>query len=75
MSKYDFDRVVTTTAWSPGPGCHGGCGVKLYVKDGKVVHVEGDSDHPFCNGRACSRLLACTQYINCLLYTSPSPRD
>ncbi len=64
MSNYDFDRVVTTTAWSPGPGCHGGCGVKLYVKDDKVVRVEGDSDHPWCNGRACSRLLACTQYIN-----------
>ena len=40
MSKYDFDRVVTTTAWSPGPGCHGGCGVKLYIKDEKVDVVD-----------------------------------
>ncbi|MCD8332141.1 MAG: molybdopterin-dependent oxidoreductase [Oscillospiraceae bacterium] len=64
MGKYDFDRVVTTTAWSPGPGCHGGCGVKLYVKDDKVVRVEGDPCHPWFGGRACSRLLACTQYIN-----------
>jgi hypothetical protein len=22
----EYDRVVRTTAWSPGPGCHGGCG-------------------------------------------------
>lgn len=58
-----YDRVVTTTAWSPGPGCHGGCGVKLYVKDGKVVNVEGDETHPFSNGRACPRLMAMTQYM------------
>ncbi len=58
-----YDRVVTTTVWSPGPGCHGGCGAKLYVKDGKVVKVEGDPDHPWSQGRACARLLALTQYM------------
>ncbi len=62
-NKYEFDRVVTTTAWSPGPGCHGGCGVKLYVKDDKVVRVEGDDNHPWNHGRACPRLLAMTQYM------------
>ena len=59
----DYDKVVTTTAWSPGPGCHGGCGVKLFIKDGKVVKVEGDESHPFSQGRACPRLLALTQYM------------
>lgn len=58
-----YDRIVTTTAWSPGPGCHGGCGVKLYLEGGKVVKVEGDECHPFSRGRACPRLLAMTQYI------------
>ncbi|MBP2654107.1 MAG: putative molybdopterin oxidoreductase, associated with bss3 [Firmicutes bacterium] len=58
-----YDNVVTTTAWSPGPGCHGGCGVKLYIKNGKVVKVEGDENHPFSQGRACPRLLALTQYM------------
>ena len=61
-SKYD--KIVKTTAWSPGPGCHGGCGVELFVKDGKVVKVEGDPTHPYNRGRACPRLLACTQFIN-----------
>ena len=61
-SKYD--KIVKTTAWSPGPGCHGGCGVELFVKDGKIVKVEGDPTHPWNHGRACPRLLACTQYIN-----------
>jgi anaerobic selenocysteine-containing dehydrogenase len=59
----EYDKVVTTTAWSPGPGCHGGCGVKLYVKDEKVVNVEGDESHPFSQGRACPRLMAMTQYM------------
>lgn len=58
-----YDEIVTTTAWSPGPGCHGGCGVQLFVKDGKVVRAEGDEKHPFSQGRACPRLLALTQYI------------
>ena len=39
-------NVVRTTAWSAGPGCHGGCGVLVYMKDGRVTKVEGDPDHP-----------------------------
>ncbi len=58
-----YDDIITTTAWSPGPGCHGGCGVKLYVRDGRIVNVEGDENHPFSQGRTCPRLLAMTQYI------------
>ncbi len=59
----EYDRIVKTTSWSPGPGCHGGCGVKLYVKDDKVVKVEGDECHPWNQGRGCSRLLAMTQFM------------
>ncbi len=59
----EYDRIVTSTAWSPGPGCHGGCGVKLYVKGDKVVKVEGDENHPWNQGRGCSRLLAMTQFM------------
>lgn len=59
----EYDRIVTSTAWSPGPGCHGGCGVKLYVKDDKVVKVEGDENHPWNCGRGCSRLLAMKQFM------------
>lgn len=39
-------EVFRTTTWSPGAGCHGGCGVLAYIKDGKLVKVEGDPDHP-----------------------------
>jgi anaerobic selenocysteine-containing dehydrogenase len=56
-------KIVRTTTWSAGPGCHGTCGVLAYVKGGKLVKVEGDPDHPWNQGRLCSRCLAITQYI------------
>lgn len=62
--KTEYDRVDTTTVWSPGPGCHGGCGARIFIKDEKVVKVEGDPGHPWNQGRTCSRLLAYTQFIN-----------
>ena len=56
-------EVYRTTVWSAGAGCHGGCGQKLYVKDGKLVKVEGDENHPWNQGRACPRVLALKQYM------------
>jgi anaerobic selenocysteine-containing dehydrogenase len=64
MSKEDKDvQVVKMGAWSAGPGCHGGCGVKVFIKDGKLIKVEGDEDHPYFQGRLCPRALALPQYI------------
>src|SRR4030042_856080 len=66
MHKKDNEKnvqIVRMGAWSAGPGCHGGCGVKLFIKDGKLLKVEGDEDHPFFQGRLCPRALALTQYI------------
>ncbi|MFH1123314.1 MAG: molybdopterin-dependent oxidoreductase [Pseudomonadota bacterium] len=62
MKKKDV-RVVRTTTWSAGPGCHGGCGVLAHIKDGKLVKIEGDPEHPWNQGRLCARALAMTQYI------------
>ncbi len=56
-------KIIRTTTWSAGPGCHGTCGVLAYVRDGKLVKVEGDPDHPWNQGRLCSRCLAMTQYV------------
>ncbi len=56
-------EIVRTTTWSAGPGCHGGCGVLAYIEDGKLVKVEGDPEHPWSQGRLCSRCLAMTQYV------------
>ena len=56
-------EVFPSIAWSAGPGCHGGCGQKLHVKDGKLIRIEGDENHPWNKGRACPRVLALTQYM------------
>jgi anaerobic selenocysteine-containing dehydrogenase len=57
-------QIIPTTTWSAGPGCHGGCGVLAYIRDGKLEKIEGNPDHPWNNGRLCARCLAMTQYVN-----------
>ena len=59
----DDTTIYRTTSWSAGPGCHGGCGQKLYVKNGRLDRIEGDEDHPWNQGRACPKVLALTQYM------------
>jgi anaerobic selenocysteine-containing dehydrogenase len=59
----ESSKIVRTTAWSAGPGCHGGCGVEVYVKDNNVVKVEGDPTNPHNQGRLCVRALAMKQYL------------
>ena len=62
--KREKRKIVRTTTWSAGPGCHGGCGVLAHIEDGKLVKIEGDPDHPWNQGRLCARCLAMTQYVN-----------
>jgi anaerobic selenocysteine-containing dehydrogenase len=57
-------RKVRTSGWSAGPGCHGGCGIIAHIKDGKLLKVEGDPDHPWNQGRLCARALSMTQYVD-----------
>jgi formate dehydrogenase major subunit len=45
------DKVVDSVC----PFCGVGCGQKIYVKDEKVVHVEGDEASPISRGRLCPR--------------------
>ena len=56
-------QVFKTIAWSAGAGCHGGCGQKLFVEDGKLARIEGDETNPFNQGRSCPRVLALKQYM------------
>ena len=30
--------------------CHGGCGVLVHVKDGRVIRIEGDPESPISRG-------------------------
>ncbi len=52
---------VTTTIC---PYCAVGCGFKVFSKDGKVIHVEGDPEHPINEGRACPKGSALMQLVN-----------
>ena len=54
----DGTHQVRTCVWSP-PGDHPvGCGIVVTVKDGKLVKVEGDPNHPITHGRLCPRCIA-----------------
>lgn len=35
--------------------CSGGCSMLLYVKNGKLIHLEGDPDHPINEGALCPK--------------------
>jgi formate dehydrogenase major subunit len=54
------DRVVKSIC----PYCAVGCGQKVYVKDEKVVQIEGDPDSPISRGRLCPKGAATEQYVN-----------
>ncbi|MEZ5889131.1 MAG: molybdopterin-dependent oxidoreductase [Xanthobacteraceae bacterium] len=56
-------EVYRTISWSAGAGCHGGCGQKVFVRDGKMIRIEGDEDNPWNQGRSCPRVLALKQYM------------
>jgi formate dehydrogenase major subunit len=54
------DRVVQSIC----PFCAVGCGQKVYVKDEKVVQIEGDPDSPISRGRLCPKGSASEQLVN-----------
>ena len=43
------------------PGPH--CGITCYVKDGKLIKVEGTREHPTNHGLLCPKGLATRQYV------------
>ncbi len=44
--------------------CHQNCGVLAYVKDGEVIKIEGDPDHPTNQGGLCCRGNIALQHLN-----------
>ena len=54
------DRVVQSVC----PYCAVGCGQKVYVKDEKVVQIEGDPDSPISRGRLCPKGAASEKLVN-----------
>jgi formate dehydrogenase major subunit len=54
------DRMVRSVC----PYCAVGCGQRVYVKDEKVVHIEGDPDSPISRGRLCPKGAASERLVN-----------
>jgi formate dehydrogenase major subunit len=63
------------------PYCAVGCGQNVYVKDGKVVQIEGDPDSPVSRGRLCPKgsatlqLTTGTSRRHQVLYRPPHATD
>jgi formate dehydrogenase major subunit len=57
QAQVDRARMTTTIC----PFCAVGCGAIVLVARGKVVHVEGDPDHPISCGSLCSKGSAIVQ--------------
>ncbi len=54
------DQVVQSIC----PYCAVGCGQRVYVKDERVIHIEGDPDSPISRGRLCPKGSASEQLVN-----------
>ncbi len=57
MEVYGYDSVVKSHCRM----CHGGCGVLVYTKNGRVEKIAGDPDCPINHGTLCSKGLASAQ--------------
>ena len=69
----DADRVVKSVC----PYCAVGCGQLVYVKDDKIIDIEGDPDSPISEGCLCPKgqatfqLVTGAQRVQQVLYRRP----
>lgn len=56
----EADRVVQSVC----PYCAVGCAQRVYVKDDRVIQIEGDPDSPISRGRLCPKGSASEQLVN-----------
>jgi formate dehydrogenase major subunit len=67
------DRVVKSVC----PYCAVGCGQDIYVKDERIIDIEGDPDSPISRGRLCPKgsatfqLVTGTHRVQHVLYRRP----
>ena len=60
---WNGDAAVKVTRTTCG-GCHCECGCLAYVKDGKVIYLEGDPDHPQNEGAFCPKGFSFVEFQN-----------
>jgi formate dehydrogenase major subunit len=59
-NKLEGAKMTTTIC----PYCGVGCGFRVYTKNGKVINIEGDPEHPISRGHACSKGSSLYQLVN-----------
>src|SRR5437764_11016592 len=63
------------------PYCAVGCGQNVYVKDGRILDIEGDEDSPVSRGRLCPKgaatfqLVTGTHRVHSVLHRRPGARQ
>ncbi len=65
--KQETTRPFTGVRRTTCANCPAGCGLKVYVKDGALVDIFGDEDHPVNKGSVCPKGL-----LNYYHLTSPA---
>jgi formate dehydrogenase major subunit len=58
--KPEADQTTTSIC----PYCAVGCGMIVGTKDGRVVNIEGDPEHPISLGALCSKGSTLSQLVN-----------
>ena len=51
LSEPSADEIKTTTCYM----CACRCGIRVFLKDGKVRYIEGNRDHPVNKGVLCGK--------------------
>jgi hypothetical protein len=63
-SKEELKREASAVRKSCCFFCHQNCGVLAYVKDGRVLAIEEDPEHPVSRGGLCARGNIALQHLN-----------
>jgi anaerobic selenocysteine-containing dehydrogenase len=61
MSSYSQEKLVKTFCSLCGPSS--GCGINCYVRDGRLVRIEGMKEAPINRGKLCAKAFASAQWL------------
>ena len=64
MSSSGKAEVNVKTAQTICQGCHMSCGIIVHVKEGKIVKIDGDPDHPTSRGMICPKGIGYQQIVH-----------
>ena len=81
VRKKEYKTTFTKETTSICPYCGVGCGLIVSARNGKIINIEGDGDHPINEGSLCSKGSAIFQVavnerrLNTVLYKAPGASE